>query len=918
MTSSVSPASFGASTERVVMGRIPRWYLSCGLLACAVYFGSPSSLGAQVLYTAIALAVPAVGFFALRHDQPQPRRGWLTLTLGFGLVGVAELLCLLLVDFELRPEWADTVNLMFLVGYIVQLTGLLMIIQRRTTGRSRASWLDAAAVGVATFTIVWSTLYAKILDDTNGSKVEWLTKLAEPVLGVALIAMALRLVLGERRGYAVFGLLVIGYVLQAGADLAANLLGTHAQGGLVDAAWATSYVLFGATLLHPGRLLAPRQAPTALAQREVTQALVLQGAVVIGVIVAIGVRAAPLVPASIMVVWMVAAAILLLVNRLRVFSLVRLVGDAADTENERRLTALLNHSHDAIALTDADGVLRYLSSSVEVLSSYSPGLWVGASLRDLVAERLPEITGFGATLDLLGAGEHASWEASIQTLGNAPPRILNLTVTNHIDTPELGGWVITARDVTDEARLTSELRHQALHDTLTGLPNRALLFDRIAHALERSARSANDQLAVALVDLDEFKSVNDSLGHDIGDALLRAVATRLQSAVRPGDTVARLGGDEFALLMEDTSEAEAILVTQRALDSLRVPIQLGDVEFTASASIGVVCHRGAADPLELLRYADIAMYEAKHEGKARVKLFREHMHHAARNQLDLRMGLAAALSRDEFSLLYQPIVETTRLEIRGVEALLRWSHPTRGEVPPSEFIPVAENSGLLVPIGEWVLREACADAALWPDEGSTTYLSVNVSAAQISARGFVATVKRALRDSGFSPARLLLEVTETMLLDDDALALNVLAQLREIGVRIAIDDFGTGYSSLAYLRQLAVDVVKIDQSFIRDLDSNSDHQALTRTLLALADGLSMVAVAEGVETDAELAELQRLGCHFAQGYLFSYPVTSDDIIGLMLTSRQTADHGIRSAIRSAGNGKTSTGTAVVTAPRRPL
>ena len=899
------------------MGRVSRWYLGVGLVACAVYFCVPTSLGAQTLYTAIAVSVPAAGFFALRHDRPQPRRGWLTLTLGFGLVGVAELLCLILIDFEVWPRWADAVNLVFISGYIVQLSGLLMIIQNRTTGRSRASWLDAAAVGVATFTIVWSTLYAEILDNTDGSRLDWVTRFGEPVLGVALIAMALRLVLGERRGYAVFGVLGIGYVLQTGTDLAANLMDSHPPGGVVDAAWATSYVLFGASLLHPGRLIAPRQAPTALAHREVTQALALQGTVIIGVIVAIGVRAIPLVPISMLVVWMVAAAILLVVNRLRVFSLVRLVGDAADTEHERRMTALVNHSHEVIALADPDGVLRYVSSSVETLSGYSAARWVGASLIDAIAERLPDITNFGAVLDQLGAGEHASWETAMQPFGTSTPRIINLTVANHIETPEVAGWVITARDVTDEARLTSELRHQALHDTLTGLPNRALLFDRIAHALERSARSANGQLAVALVDLDEFKSVNDSLGHDIGDVLLQAVAARLQHALRPGDTVARLGGDEFALLMEDTCESEAILVTQRVLDSLQVPIRLGDVEFTASASIGVVCHRGTADPLELLRYADIAMYEAKHEGKARVKLFREHMHHAARNQLELRMSLATALARDEFSLLYQPIFETTDFAIRGVEALLRWTHPTRGEVSPSEFIPVAEHSGLLAPIGEWVLRRACNDAAMWPDKHST-YLSVNVSAAQISDRGFVATVKRALHDSGFPPARLLLEVTETMLLDDDALALDVLAQLRELGIRIAIDDFGTGYSSLAYLRQLAVDVVKIDQSFIRDLDSNSDHQALTRTLLALADGLSTVAVAEGVETDAELAELQRLGCRFAQGFLFSHPVSSAEIIGLMLDRGQTADHGIRSAIRSTGNGKASAGTAVVAARGGPL
>jgi EAL domain-containing protein (putative c-di-GMP-specific phosphodiesterase class I) len=259
------------------------------------------------------------------------------------------------------------------------------------------------------------------------------------------------------------------------------------------------------------------------------------------------------------------------------------------------------------------------------------------------------------------------------------------------------------------------------------------------------------------------------------------------------------------------------------------------------------------------------------------------MRHAAKNQLELRMNLAAALEHDEFSVLYQPIVDTDHFQVCGVEALLRWQHPVRGFVPPSEFIPVAEQSGLLAPIGEWVLRRACAEAATWTggDREHAPYISVNVSAAQISHRGFVTTVMGALADTGLPASRLLLEVTETMLVDDDALARDVLAQLRAAGVRIAIDDFGTGYSSLAYLRQLSVDVVKIDQSFVRDLDTNSDHQALTRTMLALSVGLSMTAIAEGVETESELAELRALGCGFAQGYLFSYPIDGASIATML-------------------------------------
>ncbi|MGB8859175.1 MAG: EAL domain-containing protein [Ilumatobacteraceae bacterium] len=864
------------------MGRFQRWYLAAGLAACAVYLVLPSSDIAEVLYTLIAVSVPVVGLIALRRDRPHPRRGWLVLTLGFAVTGLAETMCLVLVSWAVWPRWTEAVNALFVGGYVVQLTGLLMIIQSRTTGRSRSSWLDAAAVGVATFTIIWSTLSTRIVE-SSGSWLDWTTQLGEPVLGVALIAMSLRLMMGERKGYTLFGLFGVGYALQAATDLTANLYDNYPRGGLVDTSWAVCYVLFGASLLNPGRLHPPQQAPSVLARREVRQALWLQGAVIVGVIGAIVVRAAAVLKASVLVVWVVAAAILLVLNRLRVFALVRLVTDASETENQRRLTALVDNSHEVIALADPDGLLRYVSSSVETITGAAADHWIGMTFEDIITNHLPGIRNFVEVVAGLGPGERATWVGELNQDREGLHRTISVTVINHVETPEVAGWVVTARDVTDEARLTSELRHQALHDTLTGLPNRALLFDRIEHALDRASRTADDQIAVALVDLDEFKSVNDSLGHDTGDLLLQAVAARLLGAVRPGDTVARLGGDEFALLLEATSEAQAVAIAQRALESLTEPIPLGDVDFTANASIGIVCHRGTADPLELLRFADIAMYEAKREGKARVKLFREHMHHAARNQLALRMSLATALDRDEFSLVYQPIIETTNYRIRGVEALLRWSHPTQGTIAPSEFIPVAEQSGLLAPIGEWVLRRACADAAAWPtlEGGVEPYLSVNVSAAQISDRGFVTKVKSALAHAGLPPSRLLLEVTETMLIDDDALVGDVLAQLSAVGIRIAIDDFGTGYSSLAYLRQLAVDVVKIDQSFVRDLDTNSDHEALTRTMLALADGLSMVAIAEGVETDEELSVLQRLGCEFAQGYLFSYPVSAEAIGRLM-------------------------------------
>ena len=839
------------------MGRIDRSYLAAGVMVSVAVLLLPTRLGGDVLFTLVAVTVPVLGLWALGHDHPQPRRGWLLLTLGFLVAATAEVSCLVLYDWALWRGAQSAINLAFVVGYAVQFAGLTTIINARATRRSRASWLDAGAVAVATLTIIWTTCYEQLIERNGRANLEWLIALSEPILGVALAALALRLVLGEPRGYRVFGLLTVGYTVQTATDVTASLVDADWQRPL-NALWALSYVCFGANLLHHRRLLPPRQTPSTMARREVMQALALQGGVIVAVIGAIVGRAQSLLPRSILMVWIAAAILLLAFNRVRVFSLVRLVGEASATENHRRLTALVDNSHEIIALADPNGVFRYVSSSVEGPTGRPASQWLGDNVTSVLTLQLVDSPGRLVQLASLPPGERFTWETDIRARPGAPIRTMKITVVNHIDTPEVNGWVITARDVTDEARLTSELRHQALHDTLTGLPNRALLFDRIEHALERAQLSPESSIAVALVDLDEFKSVNDSLGHDTGDVLLQGVAERLLQAVRPGDTVARLGGDEVALLLEDADEMVAMTIAQRALDSLTQPVQLGDVDFSPAASVGVVCHRGTADAVELLRFADIAMYEAKREGKARVKLFREHMHNAAKNQLELRMNLSAALERDELSLVYQPIIDIASFQVRGVEALLRWHHPVRGSVPPAEFIPIAEQSGLLEPIGEWVLRTACAEAVTWPRVGgSAPYLSVNVSAAQISSRGFVAKVLDALATSGLPASRLLLEVTETMLVDDGVLAGNVLGQLRD------------------------VDVVKIDQSFVRDVDSNSDHQALTRTMLALADGLSMTAIAEGVETADELRELSALGCGFAQGYLFSFPVPPHELAALL-------------------------------------
>jgi diguanylate cyclase (GGDEF)-like protein/PAS domain S-box-containing protein len=877
--------------------RVSRWYMTVGLFGCAVYFALPRSANLQILFTALAMSAPAVGVLALGHVRSVGKLAWRVLTAGVAMAAVGELVDFICIAMNARPHAGPVIDVIFLTAYIVQLLGLMMLFRSQTASRHQFGWFDAVAVGVVVGTVVWSTMYEAIFGDGHDTPLDWLTRFGGAVLGVAMVVMALRLVIGARGRHASFNLLLAALLLQVITDSVAALWSGYAAGGRLDAFWAVGYVLMGAALIRNGQPSTSGQAPTRMAHVEIKHTLVLQAGVTILLATMIMIEVGDDVPVVSIAVWAAAWLVILVMTRFRVFGLLRMVGEASATENQRRLTAMVASSSDIIGLADPDGTIRYLTPSIARIAGVPHDEWIGQRFDVMLTRHVIGIDDFAVRSSLLGPGESATWECSIPSRSNSDPRrIVKLTLANRIDTPEINGWVITAHDVTEQAELTAELRHQALHDTLTGLPNRALLFDRIQHSIDRLSRSAETSLSVVLVDIDDFKAVNDSLGHTTGDELLRAVAERLSTCVRQGDTVARLGGDEFAILLEDTAEAEAMLLAQRALESLALPVHMGSGDFAVRASAGVVCSQGAADPMELLRSADIAMYASKRDGKGKVTLFHPEMHDLAARQLELQMDLAVALDRGELTLAYQPILDTRTQRISGVEALLRWNHPVRGSVSPVEFIPVAEQSGQIRAIGEWVLRTACAEAANWTGGGRESYVSVNVSAPQLDDQ-FVDFVTDALAESGLPAHRLMLEITESMLVDEKVNARSILSRLRALGARVAIDDFGTGFSSLSYFQSLCVDVVKIDRSFVRDLGTNMDHQALTRTILSLAEGFEMSAIAEGVETDREFAELSRLGCPFAQGFLFSRPVSPDVLRELFdrpngvarMSSRQVAD-----------------------------
>jgi diguanylate cyclase (GGDEF)-like protein/PAS domain S-box-containing protein len=435
-------------------------------------------------------------------------------------------------------------------------------------------------------------------------------------------------------------------------------------------------------------------------------------------------------------------------------------------------------------------------------------------------------------------------------------------------------------DALERQAIEDAIRERAVHDPLTGLPNRVLFVDRLEHALSRLGRQRS-QCAILFLDLDHFKLVNDSLGHHVGDELLAAAAPRLKQALRASDTVARFGGDEFGVLLEDVvSERDAIDTAERIAAIFARPFVLSGSEHFVTTSIGIALARGGERADELIRDADAAMYRAKDRGRARYEVFDEGMRGRAIERLRVENDLRRALERGELRLEYQPVVSLKNFAIVGVEALLRWRHPDRGEIPPSEFIPIAEENGLIEPIGRWVLEQACRQGAAWyrarPDAAPIT-ISVNLSAVQVTRRSLPDVVGEVLRSTGLEPACLSLEITETVMVRDaDGLG-EVLRALKALGVRLVLDDFGTGYSSLSYLTRLPLDVLKIDRSFVDGLGSEPRDTAITEAIIAMSRALSLDAVAEGVETSDHVRELSRLGCGLAQGFYFSRAVPPEHI-----------------------------------------
>jgi diguanylate cyclase (GGDEF)-like protein/PAS domain S-box-containing protein len=546
----------------------------------------------------------------------------------------------------------------------------------------------------------------------------------------------------------------------------------------------------------------------------------------------------------------------------------------------RRQTAhfrsLVTSSTDLVLVFGADGC-RYVSHSVTSM--------LGHPEQELLADGFMQFAHPDDRPSLQAAHRYGEPHEIVFRMANrfGEWRHLEALVTDLRDDRQIRGVVLNARDISERVRLEAELTRQAFHDGLTGLPNRALFRDRLDQAVARSERS-HDVLAVLLADLDGFKQVNDSLGHDAGDQLLQEVARRLNEVVRPSDTLARLGGDEFAVLLEGANELSAVSIARRVLDCLAEPIFVAGHQLALGASIGIAVHTGGPGESEdLIRHADVAMYAAKEAGRGRYEVFRLAMARELGELLGLEHELRLGLQRGEFSVHYQRAVDVETHGTVGVEALLRWRSPERGDVAPSQFIPVAEATGLIHPLGELVLREACRQTAEWLRADllpESFVVWVNLSGRQLSRGGIDVLVRETLDVAGLPPRFLGLEVTETSIVVEGPAGDRARAELEDLhceGVRIAIDDFGTGFSSLGQLRRFPVDLIKVDRSFVQGVEHDAKDAAITANLVSLAHALGLLAIAEGIETKGQLSSVQELGCDHAQGFLFAHPLPADEM-----------------------------------------
>jgi diguanylate cyclase (GGDEF)-like protein/PAS domain S-box-containing protein len=862
------------------MSRRMSWFFVVPAAMTAVHLVAPSVAGAGTwlfnlynLTIAVALVMMGVGLRRSQRSLPWTLAFW-ALVLWF----LGDLVYQLIGGEPI----ASAADVLYVGGYGLLVAALLIVVLHRLgTGVDYA--LDSMVAVIATTYLVFELIVRPGWDDTGVSVVGRLVGSSYPIFDAIILVLLVQLVFGPGRKTLALVLLAVGTVNLLAADLVyAWLVQTESYSGdmtAFDTMWLVTYVTFAAAACHPSR--------DALLQRTPDSDRVVPAQIVVGVsaMLVVPVMSAtlelqgrqPHIPAM-----LAAAFVLVGVVAWRFLRMVATIESARVevTERDAYHRALASNSSDVVVVLDADNTVRDTSLSVEAV--------LGTDVAEYTS----------APLLIVHEDDRAIAAALVESARRSPGRLVvgevrvaprstgeqwvELRVVDLSEDPAVRGLVINAHDTTARKQVERELAHQAFHDSLTGLANRALFADRVEHALVRALREQVD-VAVLFCDLDGFKNVNDSLGHGAGDDLLRQVAERLRSVLRDSDTLARLGGDEFAVLIEGGGDlgSEAEVIAGRLLDVLSLPVELAGSEFVVSGSIGIArASQGARHGEELLRNADLAMYESKHHGRNRFTHYDPQMGTAAVTRLELEADLRTAVSRDELVLHYQPLIDLSTTHVVGFEALVRWQHPRRGLLFPDSFIELAESSDAILELGDWVLRRACHTLASWsqhpPPSGSEPLtMSVNISARQLADESFPGRVAAILADTGVDPAHIVLELTESSLVDQPERAARHLRSLKALGVRIAIDDFGTGYSSLSYLRQFPADIVKIDRSFVDSIASGDEVPGIIRGMLELSRSLDLESVAEGIEHADQARALVVSGCELGQGYYFSRPMDEE-------------------------------------------
>jgi diguanylate cyclase (GGDEF)-like protein/PAS domain S-box-containing protein len=857
--------------------RPPLWIAYAALIAlvgCVLL----SELAVPKRLTSVVTASAALAVFAgIRLHRPDRRTAWRLIGLGLAVSSVPGLGGL--------PRFAP----LYVLGQLLIMAALVVFLRDRRGWPDRATTIDATIIAVAYASLTWLYLLGPYASAAKVNGIAAIWSVVISAIDVGLVALAAAVLLGLARGCGSARLLTLSLGSLVGSHMVFLWFSMHAgqrSADLNSLAWTLFVGALGAAALHPSMGVLSEPATRTGQALTPARLVIFAIASILAPTVAI-VRTVLDQPRHVAIT--VASGVISLLVLLRVAELARVHGrlleDALRTRFESRVGALVRNSSEAVCIVNAEGALQYTSPAALALIGVSAaGSWGQEWAVYVHPDDRPALRRFLADLE---PGSSGGIDYRVRRRDGAWRHVETLA-TNLLGDGAVEGIVLNTRDVTDRKALERRLVHQATHDTLTGLPNRTLLRDRVEQALARRRRT-RAPLAVIFLDLDDFKNVNDTLGHAAGDAVLQEVARRLDTCLRASDTATRLGGDEFAVLVDDLAdESEAVAVAERILTELARPMQVGDRTIEPEGTVGIAF---AADGREtsdtLLRDADAAMYLAKDRGKGAYAIFEPAMHAAAVARLELRSDLARAIEHGEITLHYQPVVDLRTGWIPAYESLARWTHPERGPVPPCEFIPLAEETGLIIPLGRDLLRRVCKQIAVFREtctEGEPIRASVNVSARQFVSDELVDDVRAAIEAAGIRPQDLILELTESAMMSDIGLAASRLEELRALGVGLAVDDFGTGYSSLNSIRTFPVDRLKIDRSFIAHLD-DTRTRALTGTIIELGAVLDMLVVAEGIEDAAQAAAVLELGCPFGQGYFLQRPIPVDEVL------EHLAEHG---------------------------